>query len=148
MFPLQMKSRFCMMALNVAFVGIVGLSMPAFAEERPNRELLKDLEALALRCVVQLYRVDAHGSRSETALKSVCPELQQSNEGVQATVDGDSYRLTLSESPEADDGDLDDLKVQDSHGQVVATRRNVAAFGNVFLAMTGGRDEFKEQSEQ
>ncbi len=141
-----MKNRF-MVGFGLGLMMGVGANSGVRAETRPARDLLKDLESLALHCVVQPFRIDALGHEVRSALKSLCPELVQTPTGAVAKLDDQNYSVSWVESAASDDGDLDDLMVQDAQGRIVATRKNVAAFGSVFLAMTAGRDEFREQRE-
>lgn len=146
MLPHLMKNRF-MAGFGLGLVVVMGASSGVRAESRPARDLLKDLETLSLHCVVQPFQIDAQGHEVRGALKSLCAELVQTPTGARAKLDDQDYSVSLAESAESDDGDLDDLRVQDAQGRIVATRKNVAAFGSVFLAMTAGRDEFREQRE-
>ncbi len=135
---------------NIIFLSVVTvLSLAqknAMANSNNNRELLQDIAALTEKCVVRPFVIQANGTKELLPLESVCNELVQiSKNKVELIIEGKYFMAVLSESTEADGGDLDDLLVYDHHKHLVADRKNVLAFDEVFVAMTGGKENFKEK---
>lgn len=107
-------------------------------------DFLERISDLARQCVVQPYSFDANGKRAFLPLKSTCVELQGDSRAKKALIElgGIRYQAVIEESEDSDGGDLNDLSILDPSGRVVATRHNVAAFNNVFIALSGGDSEF------
>lgn len=107
-----------------------------------QKELLREMKELTLRCVVQFYTVDRDGNKVLQAPKSLCDELWSDGRIAFIRLGERKYRAELDESPNADGGDLDDLTIKNNRGQIVAQRFNVLAFDNVLIALAGGTDQF------
>ena len=143
-------SRFTVAPLALGILASLPLISVARAGVPPmtlteTQNLLAELKDLALRCVVQPVVRTAAGHKEYGPLKSVCSELQETrNGGAIIMIRGEKLRAVLIEADESDGGDLDHLIVTNSKGDVVAQRKNVLAFENVFIALAGGNQNFRE----
>ena len=111
-------------------------------EGSPKKELLQDLKKETKKCTVQIVSA-ANETQNENVVgyKSLCSTLKiLSDAEAQVFIDGQWFTATITESPESDGGDLDDLTIVDSKGSAVATKTNIAAYDNVLVAMAGDSD--------
>jgi hypothetical protein len=110
-----------------------------------SHSLISDIEALAQKCVVRVVK-EEQNRKVAVGYKSNCSSLvEKSATQAQIFVNGTWYQAQLSESLDSDGGDLNNLTIVDQNGNLVASRKNVAAFGNILVALAGG-DRF--QAEQ
>ncbi len=107
---------------------------------------LDDLHALAIRCSVLPYHVDARGHEVDQDPYSVCPELQVHGQNGVAMLHGEKIALLLSDSEDSDGGDLNRLIIVDSKGNKIGIFDNILAYGNILSALVGGHTElFKKE---
>ena len=107
---------------------------------------LDDLRALAVRCSVIPYHVDARGNEIDQDPYSVCPELQVHGQNGMAILHGEKFALLLSDSEDSDGDDLNRLIIVDSKGNKIGIFDNVLAYGNILSALVGGHTElFKKE---
>jgi hypothetical protein len=103
------------------------------------------LEAILARCAVRPYMYD-EGEKVYRPLRSTCAELRTDGQMAHFELDGKSYAASMLESVYSDDGDLWDVFVGYAPIQVpyevVASRRNVPAFGDILWALAGGESNF------
>ena len=142
------KGGLAVSALAFAIAG----SLPASASEigafSYGNRLLDDLSFIASRCVVRPYHFDADGTRVDLEPRSLCPELVSADSAhASVSYNGQRFDAELSESELSDGGDLYHLQVRNSQGRVVARRVNVAAFGNILIALAGGEERTREIRE-
>ena len=103
-----------------------------------NFEILKDLKEQVKKCVSMNITANSD-HQTLRSFESLCTEVRLiSTQQAEVLIENNWYTATIIESPEADDGDLDNMELRDSHGQLVAVRNNVPAFDFIVLAMTGG----------
>ncbi len=103
----------------------------------PKKELLLDIQTQTKICAVQISDLSKSDNK-EIGFTSTCPSLRIISKSVaQIFIDGDWLQATISESSESDGGDLDDLRISDSKGQVIALKTNIPAYDNVIVAMAG-----------
>ena len=108
-----------------------------------NNSLLRSIKKLTLECVVQPCRVISSGERICGELKSVCSELQPDRPGrAKLLMNGTTLHAFIMESEDSDGGDLNHLIIVNRKAAVVAERRNVLAFDNIYMALAGGNSEF------
>ena len=128
----------------MAFIGLMASAQAApKSPSATKRELLADISELTLKCVVRPYVINARGEQELHPLRSDCPEIQ-SSDARHATIqiEDKTYAAQLFDSQDADEGDLDDLLIY-WHRRMVAKRHNVAAFDEIFIALAGGKDDFR-----
>lgn len=105
----------------------------------PKKELLQDVKSQTKTCIVQIVS-SANETENEKVLafRSVCKTLKISSPTeAQIFIDGEWLTATIAESAESDGGDLDDLTIANSKGDVLATKTNIAAYDSVIVAMAG-----------
>lgn len=105
------------------------------------------VKELVLRCAVQPYTLQ-RGKKVYGRLLSTCEELQVQGAEARFVLNGDWYLAQLSDSPNSDGGDLNDVFVKDTDEKQVAVRRDIPAFGDVLLGLAGGRVQLPEQYVQ
>ncbi len=97
----------------------------------------RDVSDLMVRCMVQ--------SLPGGSLRSVCSDVESFGGAARFMLNGAKYYAVLSESTYSDGGDLDDVRVFLADGTEVAQRRAVPSYGDVFLALAGGQDGFRQE---
>ena len=103
-----------------------------------HAELLQDIKSLVKKCAIMTISHTTDRNLVK-GFESQCSTLiLKSDFQAQVFIEDSWYTATIIESQASDDGDLDDLQVTDSSGSIVAIRKNVSAFDNIILAMTGG----------
>lgn len=118
-------------------------SVFVFAAEKPDAnfqqaEFLHDIKSEVKKCVIMSVSPNENHIQVRS-FESTCSTLKLlSDKQAQIFIENNWYNATLVESPESDDGDLDNLEIRDKTGQLVAVRNNVPAFDSIVLAMTGG----------
>ncbi|MDR3607630.1 MAG: hypothetical protein P4M08_09645 [Oligoflexia bacterium] len=113
-----------------------------------DRELLQDLRNLTLKCVVRPYTIDAQGAKIALPLRSICSELVvTAPETATIQIENQVFTAELTESEDSDGGDLDHLTIRNDEGQIVAQRRNVAAFDDILIALAAGSENFPDVLE-
>jgi hypothetical protein len=101
--------------------------------------LLKDIRSEAKRCVSS----EQTGSDA-LSFKSVCPSIRLiSNTQAQVLVGQQWYTAEIQVSVDADEGDLNNLRIYNSNGQSVAQRSNVLAYSNIVYALLGGAKNYE-----
>ena len=127
------KSALISLTLSVLAFSNVGLA------DQPGikKELLEDIKAETKKCALQVVE-NRDGNQTVLQYKSDCNSLKIiSQSEAQIYIENNWYSAKIVESPESDGGDLDDLFITNSGGQVIAQRTNIAAFDNVIVAMAG-----------
>ena len=117
-----------------------------------NHELLQDVKTEVKKCTVELL---SNASADEEAIyqngkvvgfKSICTSLVIISENkAQILIENQWYTAVITESADADGGDLDNMQLFNTSGQVVATRSNVAAYDHVILALAGGNTKLHQE---
>jgi hypothetical protein len=131
--------------MNFALV-VASLALASgYPHESP--QFWSEIKDLTLRCAVQPYALDEAGNRIYAPIRSNCAssELEISGRQARFSLEGNAYVATLEDSEDADQGDLNHLRIADSvTGAIVAEAENVLAFGEVAIALVGGDDRFVE----
>jgi len=107
-----------------------------------SADLFNQVRDLTIKCVVQPVTVDRTGRRVYGQPRSTCIELQAAGPRARLWLGRIQLDAVLTVSEHADGGDLNHLFLY-SAGRPVAQLRDVAAFGNILVALAGGRTEFK-----
>lgn len=138
-----------MKLVSALAIAISLLSFSAFARpETTGREILSEMEYLALKCVVRPYTVSRDGSKIYSDLRNTCPQIQVLDSvTAQVLVKGQQFRVVLKESEDSDGGDLDHVLVYNLEGRLVAQQLNVLAFDNILMGLAGGKHGFQEVQE-
>lgn len=129
----------------IAVALLIGQTAFAAPQGASYRGILGDLRNLTEKCVVRPYTVNRYGEKVLLPLQSTCQELIVTSER-QATLilAGQNFYAEVIESQDSDGGDLTHLIIRNTHGRVIATRRNVLAFGNVLIGLVAGQENFPE----
>ncbi|MGZ3773664.1 MAG: hypothetical protein ACXVCY_15160 [Pseudobdellovibrionaceae bacterium] len=107
------------------------------ASQSSPKEILQDIKEETKKCAVQIVNTGAQ-AENVVGYTSACTSLKIVSMGVaQIFVDGQWFTAQIAESQQSDDGDLDDLYIYSSNGQLVAKRTNIPAFDSVIIAMAG-----------
>ena len=136
-----MKKIMC--SLLVLLLTQIVTAKTALTEEIPtsnfgNHQVLGEIKDLVKKCVIMNLSTNEDHILLRS-FDSYCNSLKlNSTSEAQILIDDVWYTAILSESPNADSGDLNDMEVFDSEGLLVASRSNVASFNQIVLAMTGG----------
>jgi hypothetical protein len=138
---LSKKSVFTIFAL----VASISSAMAPSLSHADDNVFWQDVRDLLLKCAVQPYAVNANGRRVYGPLKSRCSEVQVTDAGARFSLNGETYVAQLKESEQSDGGDLFDVTVLDSKGQVFAVRNCALAFGDVLLGLAGRDEGFDEE---
>jgi hypothetical protein len=123
-------------------VSLFLVSFPAFAE----KTFSQSVHDFVMDCAVQPYHYD-QGGKIFSKLKSVCADLQVSADQATFKLDGKVYRAQIFDSPQSDDGDLNDIIIKGEDGRVVQTLYYIVAFRDVILGLAGGDNNFPEVEE-
>jgi hypothetical protein len=100
--------------------------------------ILKDIKEEVKKCAAK-----DSGSGTAAQFKSTCSSVRLiSKSQAQILLGSEWFTAKVSESEDSDGGDLDNLKVYNSRGELVAQRSNVIAYDNVVYAMIGGAANF------
>jgi hypothetical protein len=123
--------------LIAATLVIFGVSAFASTEAKATFSW-EEARTLIKNCAVQPFKVLESGKTEFLPIRSFCPETV-SVQGNEATlkIREKTYVVSLTESPFSDGGDLGDLTVTNVRGKIVATAKNLLAFGDVLLAVIG-----------
>jgi len=106
--------------------------------------LLPRIAGLISECAVRTYTVK-NGKKVYGNLRPTCDDLQLDSEKKAYIHVGDQwFTATIEDAADSDDGDLNNVYVYDANGSTVAQRREVLAFGDILLALTGGRADVPE----
>lgn len=108
-----------------------------------NHNILSELHDLALKCAIQPYNY-VNGKKVYGRLKSICAEVKVSGEVARFEIGKHTYQVVLEDSALSDGGDLNNISITNEKGGLVAHRSNIAAFGDVLLAITGSKEKFVE----
>jgi hypothetical protein len=126
----------------------LALSLSGFAMANDNgtkKELLSDIKEETKKCAVQIVSVTVE-SESVLKFESECSSFKiLSTTEAQILIEGQWLTARITESDESDGGDLDDLAILNSKGQILATRTNIPAYDNIVVAMAGDSDFKKIQ---
>ncbi len=110
--------------------------------------LIEDLSYVAGKCVVRPFVMKPDGTRAYQEPRSLCAEIRPLESGRAIIVlNGQRFIAEVLESDLSDGGDLNHLLIRNTQGSIVARRTNVAAFGNVLIALAGGEDRILEVRE-
>ncbi len=116
--------------------------------ETSGHKLMRDIQTLALKCIVHNYSVSNEGSKLFTSFMNTCPQIKiQDKATALVYLKNETFTIVLRESENSDGGDLNHVLVYNSDRQMVAQRLNVLAFDNIFLGLSGGRSDFAEMNE-
>ena len=129
--------------LLVAMPLVILISSSGYARGEPSVNVLTQVRELTLRCVVQPVQIDRTGRQVYGQPRSTCVELQASGARAVIYLGRAGYQAVLTRSENADGNDLNHLFIYFS-GRPVAQLRNVAAFGNILIALAGGTTEFRQ----
>lgn len=142
---MEIQSRIRDLAILFSLFGAAFSSHALASEaESPARSRFWDqVQNLVLSCAVEPVKV-ADGRKITGPLRSSCDEVQVSGNEARLFVDGRWYTAVLTDSAESDGGDLNDIRVEDEKGNVVAELHNVPAFGDVLLGLAGGQAKVQE----
>jgi hypothetical protein len=102
------------------------------------------LEALVARCAVHPYTTMDSGEKTYGPMESVCADLKINGSSAVFVIDGEVFVATLQDSADSDGGDLNDVTVADSHGDVIITQQNVLAYRDIVVALVGRSVKFSE----
>ncbi len=131
-------------SLNVlALVAVSTLVAPASASAG-DVAFWSEVKGLVARCVVQPVSIDENGQKVYAKLASRCHELRVNRTGAKIIIGDKILQAVLTESEQADGGDLDHVSIRDSFGREVASAKNVLAYGDILLALAGGQYSFPE----
>ncbi len=135
--------------MNIKLIKIASLFLPIFVtcqlmafEASAKKELLQDIRIETKKCIVQIVS-NASATENENVLgfKSLCSSLViLSPNEAKILIDGEWLNAAISESAESDGGDLDDLTIINTKGQILATKTNIAAYDSIIVAMAGESD--------
>jgi len=120
-------------------------SVQASSRQDSEARFWADVKVLMQECAVQPYSVDHTGKKVYGALENVCNEIEVFETSAKFVLNGRLYYAFLTESRFADEGDLNDLVVRDSRGEIVATRTNIPAFGDILLALAGSDEGLRHR---
>lgn len=131
------------------FVTVILSGTIGFARnETTGHELMKDIETLAMKCIVRTYSLNKDGAKVYSDLKNVCAQIQVlDSKTAHVQVDNQVFKVVLRESDDADGGDLDHVLAYDLNGQLVGQKLNVVAYDNILLGLAGGKTNFVEVEE-
>lgn len=138
-----------MKLVSALAIAISCFGYSAFARpETTGKEIVNEMEDLALKCVVRPYTLSRDGSKVYSDLRNTCPQIQVIDQATaQVLVKGEQFRVVLKESEDSDGGDLDHILVYNLEGRLVAQQLNVLAFDNILMGLAGGKHEFQEVQE-
>lgn len=103
------------------------------------KDILFDIRMEADKCTV-LY-VSISDENKILGSKSICSTYQiHSPRKASIKIYGEWYTAIIKESKYSDGGDLDNLKIINKSGRVVASRTNVPSCGNIIFALSDGRE--------
>ncbi|MGE5086319.1 MAG: hypothetical protein ACM3MG_08485 [Bacillota bacterium] len=132
------------LAIAISFVGASALARP----ETTGKEILNEMEDLALKCVVRPFTLARDGSKVYSDLRNTCPQIQVIDSvTARVLVKGEQFQVVLKESEDTDGGDLDHVLVYNLEGRLVAQQLNVLAFDNILMGLAGGKHGFQEVQE-
>lgn len=102
-----------------------------------KKELLLDIKEETKKCAIEVVALSRE-SKEVFGYETHCDTLKLiSSTEAQVFVDGSWFSVHITESPESDGGDLDDMFVYNEKNELVARKSNVAAYENVVRAMAG-----------
>jgi hypothetical protein len=101
------------------------------------------LDQLASLCAVIPYAV-VDGTKVQGMTRSQCDTLAVKNNELSFTVLGQTFTAQVQDSADSDGGDLNDLEVKNSQGQVIVQASNILAYGDVIQALVGAKVQLKE----
>ena len=106
----------------------------AFAPE--VQKVLIEVQTIARRCAFRPVKI-MNGRKVEGRLRSRCPNLLISNNEALIQVREGVVHAILTDSPNSDGGDLNDLRFETRRGKLIAQIPGVLAYGDVLMALTG-----------
>ena len=133
-----------LLAMAFSLYGFAAQAHP----ETTGKEIIEDMEALALKCVVHPYTLNREGEKVYSELRNTCPQIEVIDASTaQVLVKGEVFQVVLKESEDSDGGDLDHVLVYNLSGQMVAQKNNVLAFDNILIGLAGGKHDFQEVAQ-
>jgi hypothetical protein len=121
------------------------IETPVLAPNIANspKEILSDVKAEVKKCAIMTLKSEQDHTNIRS-FESTCKSLVLISESqAQVYIENIWYTASIIESEAADSGDLDDMELRDSTGNLIATRKNVPAFDSIVLAMTGGDQKLR-----
>jgi hypothetical protein len=111
-------------------------------EASPRKEILRDIKIQTKKCVVQIVERNLEAQNENVVgYKSLCGTFQISSPSeAHVFFEGEWLTASITESAESDGGDLDDLTITNSKGQIQVTKTNIAAYDSILVAMAGDSD--------
>jgi hypothetical protein len=85
-----------------------------------------------------------NGTKVSGMARSQCDNLKVKNNQLEFTVLGQTFTAQVQDSADSDGGDLNDLQVTNSQGEVVVQASNILAYGDVIQALVGSKVQLKE----
>jgi hypothetical protein len=139
-----MNTRFSV-AVAVSFL----LTLSSLAQADPSEKDVSPagfwdgLITLASQCAVVPYTV-VHGTKVLGMARSQCSDLILKANELDFTLFGQSFAAQVQDSADSDGGDLNDLVVTDSQGNVIIQKSEILAYGDVIQALVGAKVQLKE----
>lgn len=137
---------FTAIALAITF-SVTPMAQTAEATPQANARFLSEVRDLVSRCAVQPYTIQS-GKKAYGRLESSCPELQVQGAEARFQFEGRWSVAKIVDSEDSDGGDLNDISIQDDHGNEVAQLKEVLAFGDILLGLSDGQVNLPESYEQ
>ena len=101
-------------------------------------DILQDTKDLVKVCAVMILSQEKDNLLVRN-FESHCETLELiSRSEARVLIGNEWFTATITTSEDSDEGDLNNMELRNSAGQLVAARYNVLAFENIVLAMTGG----------
>jgi hypothetical protein len=133
-----------MTKLLIVAVALFTLSSIAHADsDTAPAGFWEGVTALASQCAVVPYAV-VDGTTYQGVTRSQCADLTLKNNQLDFTVLGQSFIAQVQDSADSDGGDLNDLQITNSQGQVIVQISNILAYGDVIQALVAGKVQLKE----
>lgn len=127
-------------SLFISTVAFAGEAQMVFSG---REDILRDTKDLVKVCVVMVLSQESE-NQMVRSFESHCETLQLvSRFEAKILIGSEWFTASIVPSEDSDDGDLNDMELRNSAGQLVAVRLNVAAFDHVVLAMTGGDQDLE-----
>lgn len=124
------------------------VSIFAFASEPDmvssgRADILQDTKDLVKVCAVMILSQEKDNVLVRN-FESHCETLELvSQTEARILIGNEWFTATITTSEDSDEGDLNNMELRNSAGQLVAARYNVPAFENIVLAMTGGDQDLE-----
>lgn len=111
------------------------------------------VQILAEKCVIQPYSISISGKKKMHRMVSYGSEIQLvSSDTVKIQLEENVFFAILKPSKDADPfsegGDINDLEIQNSEGNVLAHYPSILAFGDPLYALVGNNERIATQEEK